>query len=372
MIWFFTFVLLEYRYMELKYFFSDLKVVELAAVLAGPSVGMFFAELGAEVIKVENKATEGDMTRRWRNPKESTTSSISSYYSSVNFYKKSIFIDLTDPIEREKVHQLIANADIVIANFKPGSAEKLQMDYPFLKSLNPSLIYAQINGMADGRPAFDVVLQAEAGFISMTGEKEGQYAKMPVALIDLLAAHQLKEAILMALLHKLKTGKGAKLEVSLMDAGLASLANQATNWLMSGFLPQPIGTKHPNIAPYGDVFYSKDKVPFVLAVGTENQWKALCTLFSDKEKWIDIANNQRVKKRDRIVLQCQSVFSDYDALELFELFKSKKIPFGKIKNLDEVFQSDSAQSLLIKEEQEGVNKVGVKSVVFSIKTSSEV
>ena len=357
--------------MELKYFFSDLKVIELAAVLAGPSVGMFFAELGAEVIKVENKATGGDMTRKWRNPKESSDPSVSSYYSSVNFYKKSIFIDLSDPDERKRVHQLIADADIVIANFKPGSAEKLQMDYPFLKRLNPSLIYAQINGMADGRPAFDVVLQAEAGFISMTGEKEGQYAKMPVALIDLLAAHQLKEAILVALIHRMKTGEGAKLEVSLMNSGLASLANQAANWLMSGFLPKPIGTKHPNIAPYGDVFYSKDNIPFVLAVGTENQWKELCTLFSYKEKWIGMTNNQRVKEREKIADQCQLVFSKFDAEELFETFVSKKIPYGKIKNIEEVFQTESAKNLLIKEKQEGVNKIGVKSVVFSMKTSSE-
>lgn len=161
------FYLYSFAAMDITNFFSNLKVVELAAVLAGPSVGMFFAELGAEVIKVENKGTGGDMTRKWRNPKESSNTAVSSYYSSVNFYKKSIFVDLSDPDERKRVHQLISDADIVIANFKPGSAEKLQMDYFFLKTLNPSLIYAQINGMADGRPAFDVVLQAEAGFISI-------------------------------------------------------------------------------------------------------------------------------------------------------------------------------------------------------------
>ena len=248
-------------------FFQGLKVVELASVLAGPAVGLFFAELGAEVIKIENAATGGDVTRRWKAPTEAAEKTDSAYYQSINFGKQTLFVDLKEEEGREQVEALIRAADIVIVNYRPGAAKKLGMNYESLKSLNPKIIYAELTGFGadDSRLAFDVVLQAESGFLYLTGEPDRPPVKMPVALIDILAAHQLKEGILLALLQRSQTGQGSKVSTSLYAAALASLANQATNWLIASFAPQRLGSQHPNIAPYGDLFRTADGQELVLA-----------------------------------------------------------------------------------------------------------
>ena len=346
--------------------FKDLKVIELASVLAGPSVGMFFAELGARVIKIENKTTGGDVTRRWKNDLEDTELPVSAYYSSVNFYKEVLFADLKNEADRDTVLTEIATADIVICNFKKGSAARLKMDYAHLKTIKSDLIYAQINGMSEGddRPAFDVVLQAETGFISMTGEKGGGYVKMPVALIDLLAAHQLKQAILVALYNRERTGEGLYTEVSLYDSGLASLANQASNYLMTGFIPKPMGTRHPNICPYGDVLKSMDGIDFVIAIGTEKQWQSVCDYLQLKNKLREMNNNDRVKNRSEVVSACRVSTSRISSENLFDDFNKLKIPYGVIKNLKEVLDGKESESMIIEESQEGVVKRGLKSVAF--------
>ncbi|HKZ37881.1 MAG TPA: CoA transferase, partial [Chryseolinea sp.] len=206
--------------------FDDLKVLELASVLAGPSVGQFFAELGAEVIKVENIITAGDVTRTWRVTGEQTDDR-SSYFCSVNWGKKSIAVNLNTPEGKKIIYALVKKSDIVIASFKPGDAAKLEVDYETLSALNPSLIYGQITGYGSGKPrvGYDAVIQAEAGFMFMNGEPGGPSLKMPVALMDILAAHHLKEGILLALLNKQRSGRGELVEVSLIQAAISSLAN---------------------------------------------------------------------------------------------------------------------------------------------------
>ena len=183
--------------------FKGLKVVELASVLAGPAVGMFFAELGADVLKIEHAGLGGDVTRSWKLSSEKEES-ISAYFSAVNYHKKIVFKDLKNQEDNQWVKNQLLQADLVIANFKPGSAQKLGMDFDTLKKLNPRIIYGEITGFSGGvkRPAFDVVLQAETGFMSMNGTPESGPVKMPVALIDVLAAHQLKEGLLLALLKQ--------------------------------------------------------------------------------------------------------------------------------------------------------------------------
>ena len=179
-------------------FLKDIKVVELASVLAGPAVGAFFSELGAKVIKIENKTTGGDLTRRWKLQQEPADRPIAAYYFCVNIGKEKRLLDLRTEKDRSEVYDLIREADIVVSNFKKSSVQKLGMGYEHLKAINPSIIYAQLSafGPDSTRPAFDVVLQAETGFLYMTGEQGRGPVKMPVALIDLLAAHQLKEGIL--------------------------------------------------------------------------------------------------------------------------------------------------------------------------------
>lgn len=351
--------------------FEHLKVIELASVLAGPAVGMFFAEMGAEVIKVENKKTGGDMTRRWRLPEESSESNVSAYFSSVNYHKEYIARDFSIASDREDVHELIKTADIVIANFKKGSAKKFSMDHETLTSLNPALIYAQIDGFASDpqKVAFDVVLQAETGFMGMTGFADRNPAKIPVALIDVIAAHQLKEGILIALLKRKNDGNGSLVSVSLEEAALASLANQASNYLMEGHIPQRMGSLHPNIAPYGEVFATKDGTQVVLAIGTDSQFQILCELLEcpeipGEEKYV--TNAKRVINREELSDVLRRYIKTWGVEDLLSACKHKKVPIGQVKNLQEVFSNPVAQEMILKEHIEGRDTMRMRTVAFHI------
>ena len=343
--------------MQKKELFTDLKVVELAGVLAGPAVGMFFAELGATVLKVENPLNNGDITRSWRLESENKTAQ-SAYYSCVNYNKTIVWADLKNREDFEIILNHIASADVVISNFKPSSAEQLGLDAVTLRKKFPKLIYAQISGygIADETPAFDVVLQAEAGFMFINGEAGGTPLKMPIALIDILAAHQLKEAILIALLQRSKTGLGATVHISLYNAALSSLANQATNYLMAGEIPQRIGSLHPNIAPYGETFYANDGKAIVLAIGNDKQFESLCKCLNLNNKLdLNLFETNALRVQNRVILAeiLAEVFSKLDSATLLKQLKTNKIPCGAIRSMEEVLENETAQKLILSETLEG-------------------
>jgi crotonobetainyl-CoA:carnitine CoA-transferase CaiB-like acyl-CoA transferase len=341
--------------------FKDFKVLELASVLAGPSVGQFFAELGASVIKVENLTTGGDVTRSWKVSGEKTGDR-SAYFCSVNWGKRSIALDLNTAEARQVVHKLAAQADLVVASYKPGDAGKLAVDYGTLSALNPGLIYGQVTGYGADNPrvGYDAVIQAEAGFMFMNGEPGGPSLKMPVALMDILAAHHLKEGILLALLEKTKTGKGKLIEVSLIQAAVSSLANQASNWLIAGRLPQKQGSAHPNIAPYGDVFKTSDGLEILLAVGSDRQFQDLCIVLdigrlASDEKFK--TNQARVENRLELHSILQAGIGQQSSDEVLEKIHRMKIPAGVIRNLQQVFEMPEARALLMA----GDGVMGVRS-----------
>ena len=332
---------------------AHLTVIELASVLAGPAVGMFFAELGATVIKIENARTGGDVTRKWRAPGEATTG-LSAYYCSINFGKTTKLLDLQSAAGQAEVHALIAGADVVISNFQPRVAAKLRMDVATLRGLNDRLIVAELIGFPDdpARPAFDVVLQAESGFLYMTGTPDGPPVKMPVALIDVLAAHQLKEGILLALLQRSQTNKGAHVRASLLEAALASLVNQANNYLMAGYIPQRMGSAHPNIAPYGDQFTTADSVALVLAVGSDQQFAGLCNCLKTSELAKDgrfARNPDRVAHRVSLTTILQEKIKAIQSAVLFAALQQHRVPFGRIRRMDEVLADPVAQRMLLRE-----------------------
>ncbi len=333
--------------MQKQKLFTDLKIVELAGVLAGPAVGMFFAELGANVLKVENPSNNGDITRSWRLESENENTQ-SAYYSSVNYKKTIIWADLKKNDDLEKVMNHIASADVVISNFKPSSAKQLGLDAVALRTKFPKLIYAQVSGYGfeDETPAFDVVLQAEAGFMFINGEAGSVPLKMPIALIDVLAAHQLKEAILVALLQRSKINLGATVHISLYSAALASLANQATNYLMGGEIPQQMGSLHPNIAPYGETFYTNDGKAIVLAIGNDKQFASLCKCLNltilqaqDDDSELFKTNVLRVKNRMELRKILTEAFSKWDSATLLKELKNNNVPCGDIRSMDEVLDN---------------------------------
>lgn len=349
--------------------FQDLKVIELAAVLAGPAVGLFFAELGATVIKIENKKTGGDITRSWRLPSEDPNAPVSAYYCAINWNKQVLMLDLSVEADRQQVYALVKTADVVLANFKAGGAAALKMDYATLKQHNEQLIYGSINGFGSEseRVAFDVVLQAESGFMYMNGAADGPPIKMPVALIDILAAHQLKQGLLVALLNRYKTGKGSHITVSLLEAAVAALANQATNWLMAGHIPQRLGSLHPNIAPYGELLTSKDNQQLVLAIGSNRQFKHLCICLEcpelaehDHYK----SNVLRVQHRAELVKALAAAFAQQEAKIILTRCHAQQVPIGLVRDMKAVFEQPALQGMLLEETIEGQATTRVRTAVF--------
>lgn len=354
-----------------------IKVLELANVLAGPSVGVALAELGATVIKVENLLTRGDVTRTWKLPTENPDTDISGYFSCVNWGKKSIALNLNTSEGLELVYRLAEICDIVLASYKPGDAEKLKVDYPTLKKYNNKLIYAHLTGygLKNMRAGYDAIIQAESGFTYMNGEPDGNPVKMPVALMDVLAGHQLKEAILLALLTRERKGEGTYIETSLIKSGIASLANQATNWLVGNKIPERMGSDHPNIVPYGRIFYTRDQKPLVLAVGNDKQFADLCKVLGDESIATDtrFANNfNRVKNRDVIYSLLQDLIARYDREHLLKRFAEMRIPAGGVYNMQEVFEQPEAKEMLMEgTTTSGMAIRGVRSVAFTMSSGSE-
>jgi len=332
---------------------AGLRVLELASILAGPITGQFFAELGADVIKVENPATRGDPTRGWRLAAEDPRAPVSAYFSCANWGKRSIALDVSTATGRRAVHGLARNSDVVIASYKPGDDARLGLDPETLRALNPALIYAQISayGLGDPRPGFDAIIQAESGFTNLNGEPDGPPTKMPVAMVDLLAAHQLKEAALVALLQRERSGQGRHVHVSLLDAAIASLANQASNYLVGGVVPQRMGSEHPNIVPYGAVYRLGDGRELVLAVGTERQWRALTKALDRPDLASDprFADNQaRVRNREALHEVLTRALAAHDGTALARRLGEQRVPFGLVNDMAQVFSQPGGDRTLMR------------------------
>lgn len=355
---------------------SDTKVLELANVLAGPSVGAMLAELGATVVKIENPQTKGDVTRSWKLSNEETDNDISAYFSCVNWGKKSLALDLSQAQGLDILHQIIPHFDMVLVSYKPGDAEKLGVDYERLQRINPKLIYGHITGygLNNPRSGYDAIIQAEAGFTFINGEKGGKPTKMPVALMDILAAHQLKEAILIALLQRYKTGKGTYIDVSLLKSGIVSLANQAANWLVANHIPQAMGSDHPTIVPYGTVFETADNKPIVLAVGTDAQFKALCEVLNINTLAFDkryTSNFLRVQNRESLQIILTEWIGKMNRNELLMALHERNIPAAGVLNMQEVFEQKEAKSLLLEgQTSHGIQLKGIRSVAFNMKDNT--
>jgi len=350
--------------------FSELKIIDLSTVLAGPSVGSFFAELGAQVQKIENP-NRRDITRDWKLPQEDKNSPVSAYFSSVNYGKKYINLDLTKDQQREVLFEKLKSADIILMNFKKGDQEKLKISDEKLHQINPQLIIGKINGFGkdSNRLAYDLILQAETGIMSMNGTIESGPVKMPVAFIDVLAAHHLKQAILIELIIRNQSEyyKGKVINVSLYDAAVSSLVNQASNYLMQGFIPERMGSLHPNIAPYGELFETSDGKIITFAIGSNRHFSSLCNFLQLKElpvqhKFKDVQD--RVENRQELYQILLPEVKKLKAENILNKMKILKIPCGEVKNLEAVFATKRAKDLIKEETINGVNTKRVSAIAF--------
>src|SRR5688572_29543450 len=351
--------------------FAGLLVLELASVLAGPSVGQFFAELGADVLKIENTSTEGDVTRKWKSSLEDPETDISAYFSCANWGKRSVALDLKNPEALNFLHQLVQKTDIVIASYKPGDAEKLRVDYKTLSKLNPKLLYGHITGYGadNARAGYDAVIQAESGLMYINGQPESEPTKMPIAFVDILAAHQLKEGLLTALYLRERSGIGRLVEISLLDAALTSLANQGTNYLVAGFDPQRAGSEHPNIVPYGTIFTTTDQKQLILAIGDDRQFRNLCTVLGKPQIADDplfSRNSARVKNRIVLNEKLKQLISGHTLEHLLAALERCFVPAGSVKSVSEALSGDAAKNLQLNSEKNQEPLLGLKTVAFKL------
>lgn len=349
---------------------SNLKIIDLSTVLAGPSVGTFFAELGADVTKIEHP-THQDVTRSWKLTSEKQDSSISAYFSSINYKKKYLFLDFSKEKDRNELFKMVKEADVLLMNFKTSSQEKLKITDEVLMKINSALIIGKISGYGEksSRVAYDLVLQADTGFMSMNGTQESGPVKMPVALIDVMAAHQLKEGILLALLNQSQQDNktGQIINVSLYDAAISALTNQASNYLMEKFIPKPQGSLHPNIAPYGEIFQTKDNQKITFAIGSNLHFKKLANYLNlselaEDKRFSDVQN--RIKNRAELekIIQAQVIEKNSDVI--LKDMEKQAVPCAMIKNLEQVFQSESAKKMIREEVIENQKSKRVSQIAF--------
>ncbi len=254
---------------------APLRVVDFSRILAGPFATMMLADLGADVTKVERPGS-GDDTRTWGPPFDDAGRA--TYFQAVNRNKRSVALDLADPAGRERAAELVAGADVVVENFRPGTMARLGLDYESVRETNPGLVYCSITGFGSGAgaelPGYDLLVQALGGLMSITGEPEGEPQKVGVALVDVLAGLFASVGILAAVRHRDRTGEGQLVEVDLLSSLLAALVNQASAHTLTGAVPARMGNAHPSIAPY-ELFQAADR-ELVLAVGNDAQFARLC------------------------------------------------------------------------------------------------
>ncbi|UXU74054.1 MULTISPECIES: CaiB/BaiF CoA transferase family protein [unclassified Paracoccus (in: a-proteobacteria)] len=322
-----------------------LKVVELARILAGPWIGQTLADLGAQVIKVE--APEGDDTRRWGPPfidrlrADGTTERVAAYFHAANRGKTSVICDFNDPADLARLRELIAEADVVIENFKCGGLRRFGLDYDSLSVANPGLVYASITGFGQTgpratQPGYDFLIQGMCGIMDLTGEPGGEPQKVGVAWIDIFTGLYGVIAVQAALAERARSGLGQHLDLSLLDCGIAVLANQATNYLLGGQVPHRLGNAHPNIVPY-QLFPAADG-HVIIACGNDRQFQALCRALHlpDLAEDPDYATNPgRVANRERLVPLLAQATRQLERGELIGALEAVGVPAGPVNDLAE-------------------------------------
>ena len=324
---------------------SGLKVLDLSRVLAGPWCGQMLADLGADVIKVES--FEGDDTRGMGPP---YIGNISAYFSCANRNKRSICIDLHKPESREIIEALAAQADVLIENFRTGTAERLGVGYAALSAINPRLIYCSISGYGRTGPdakraGYDYAVQAEGGLMAITGARDGAPNKVAVAVVDLATGQNAVIAILAALQQRHSSGRGQQVAVSLFDTQLTWLANIGAGVLFTGEDAPRYGNEHASIVPYQD--FSASDQHFVLTVANEKLWHALCETVGHPE-WIHDprfdSNSQRVLHRDLVTANLQAIFSTQPVAYWLQAFSNHGIPCAPINSVKQALFSPLAEA----------------------------
>ncbi len=326
---------------------AGIKVIDLSKILAGPYATMSFADLGAEVIKIEHP-DGGDPTRSWGPP---FVGDDATYYLAVNRGKKSVTVDLKTEEGQRLIDRMLEDADVVVENFRPGSSLQKIFDYRELSGRHPQLVVLHISAFGEegplrDEPGYDMVAQAAGGLMSLTGDPGGAPMKAGYAMGDLGAGLFGVIGVLSALVERARTGRGQYVTTSLFECQLAMHVNWATNYFADGIRPHGLGSAHPNLAPY-QAFPAIDGY-FVIAVGNDALWDALCTaigrpeLAQCEEFW---RNRDRVQNRERLAAILSEVFTAETVEHWVTLLKQHGVPVSPIRHLDEIYDDPHTEAI---------------------------
>jgi formyl-CoA transferase len=336
---------------------AGIKVLDLSRVLAGPWCTQILADLGADVVKIE-RPESGDDTRHWGPPvlkdADGNDTDQAAYYASCNRNKRSVTIDMSKAEGQALIRRMAADSDILVENFKVGGLKQYGLDYASLKAINPRLIYCSVTGFGqDGpyaeRAGYDLLIQASTGMMSITGkgdnEPGGGPVRVGVALTDLFTGVYASTAILAALQVRHSTGAGQHIDMSLLDVGMAILANQASGFLNTGNVPQRQGNTHPSLAPYQD-FPTADGA-MLLAIGNDGQFARFCEA-AGKPEWAQderfIRNTSRVKHRDALIPAMETVTRTRKTADWIALLEDKAVPCGPINDIGQAFEDPQVKA----------------------------
>jgi len=330
---------------------TGVRVLDLSRVLAGPWATQTLADLGAEVIKIERPGA-GDDTRHWGPPFTTTAEGQpgdAAYFMCANRGKKSVELDIASPEGAEAVRRLAATCDVVVENFKTGGLKKYGLDYASLAAVNPKLVYCSITGFGqDGpdahRAGYDYMIQAMGGLMSITGQPDGapgaEPMKVGVAVVDLFTGLYASNAILAALWHARASGEGQHVDIALFDVQAAMLANQATNYFVSGKAPSRMGNAHPNLAPYQPFPCSDGMV--IIAVGNDGQFRALCGALGLQVEDRFATNALRVAEREALGPLIAAKTQGFTMQGLMQALEAAGVPCGPVNTIDQVFEEPQA------------------------------
>lgn len=319
---------------------DGLRIVDLSRIVAGPLATQIFGDYGAEVIKIEQPGV-GDDSRQWIPPRAPDGSA--TYFFAINRNKKSVTLNLKHPRGKDILKALVRQADVLVENFKPGTMEDLGLGYDTLRGENPRLIYCAISGFGASGPkrewaGYDAIMQGVTGLMSITGEADGTPVKVGVALIDEITALYAHGAILAALRHRDRTGRGQKVECSLLESGVATLMNAAISYLLAGVVQGRWGSAHETVVPY-QAFHARDGF-LIIGVGNERLWKTFCEAIGAPE-WADDprfdANAKRVERREELVRLIEERLAARSRDEWIREFAAAGLPTGPINTVDQTF-----------------------------------
>lgn len=352
---------------------SGIRVLEFGQIAAGPYTGMLLADLGADVVKVENP-NGGDGMRLWppfvQNEEEEE---YSANFSSLNRNKRSICIDFKDKQQLATLRELCLQADVIIENFRPGVLKKFALDYESLSSVHPKLIYCSISGYGQEGPyankgAFDVTVQAISGLMSVTGEEDGEAVKCGVPVTDFAVGLYAAYTITAAVLNVEKGGEGTQIDCSMLGSVLGISALQTSEYFGNKQSPKRLGTAHPRNAPYQG-FYGSDK-PFVIAAGNNKLWKEVCEATGLEELFTDprfVNQTARAKNQKELAALLQKVFSTKPAESWIAEFDQRGVPSAPVNDFSEALASPMAQSLNIVRDLPLPNGSSIPTVGFPVK-----